>query len=98
MYINRRDDLAAFRPDENNMFQKQYLSISLRDTNYNTGRREPFLMICDGNTHFSVNLYQGETYIGNLKIAFVLRPFRLSVYEARPRQTRTAEGAADLLQ
>ena len=74
--INRRDDLAVFRPDENNMFQKQYLSISLRDTNYNTGRREPFLMICDGNTHFSVNLYQGETYIGNLKIAFVLRPFR----------------------
>lgn len=74
--INRRDDLALFRPDENNMFQKQYISLSLRNTNYNTSRREPFLMICDGNTHFSVNLYQGETYIGNLKIAFVLRPFR----------------------
>lgn len=76
--IDRRDDLAAFRPDENNMLQKQALSISLHNTNYNTGRREPFLMICDGNAHFSVNLYHGETFIGNLKIAFVLRPFRAS--------------------
>ena len=74
--IDRRDDLAVFRPDENNMLQKQKLSISLHNTNYNTGRREPFLMIVDGNTHFSVNLYQGDAYIGNLKIAFVLRPFR----------------------
>ena len=33
-------------------------------------------MICNGNTHFSVNLYHGDRFIGNLKIAFVLRPFR----------------------
>lgn len=74
--IDRRDDLALFRPDENNMFPKQTISASLRNTNYNTGRREPFLIISDEKTHFSVNLYSGSTYIGNLKIAFVLRPFR----------------------
>ena len=32
--IDRRDDMLAFRPDNNNMFQKEYLSLSLRDTNF----------------------------------------------------------------
>lgn len=74
--IDRRDDMLAFRPDNNNMLQKEYLSLSLRDTNFTPKKREPFLMICNGNTHFSVNLYHGDRFIGNLKIAFVLRPFR----------------------
>lgn len=40
--IDRRDDMLAFRPDNNNMFQKEYISLSLRDTNFTPKKRELF--------------------------------------------------------
>ncbi len=74
--IDQRDDMHIMRPDENNLFQKRHISESLRQTTYDMSKREPFSIIYDGKTHFSINLFKDKTYIGNLKIAFIKRPFR----------------------
>ncbi len=74
--IDQRDDMNLIRPDENNLFQKQYISESFRQTTYDMSKREPFLIVYDGKTHYSINLFRDNNYIGNLKIAFIKRPFR----------------------
>lgn len=76
--INLRDDLAIFRPDQDGKIKSEILSASIFEGDTNMSMTNPFCILSDGNVHFSINLFDHGIYVGNLKIAFVLRPFRSS--------------------
>ncbi|MEG2138131.1 MAG: helix-turn-helix domain-containing protein [Oscillospiraceae bacterium] len=76
--INEKPELAMFRPDKDGKFNTDIISYTIKSGDTNMGMRNPFKILVDGHTHFSVNLFECNKYVGNLKIAFVLRPFRTS--------------------
>lgn len=76
--IDKREDLAVYRPDSNNKFQPEKLALSIHMGDTNMSMTQPFYMEFDGNVHYSINLFHKGVYTGNLKVAFVFRPYRES--------------------
>ena len=76
--IDLRDDLSMFRPDRDGKIKPDILAASIYGGDTNMSMTNPFCILTDGRAHFSINLFEQGTYAGNLKIAFVLRPFRES--------------------
>ena len=76
--IDEREDLALYRPDADDMMRQDLVVRSLRENETNMTMKKPFTIMYEGNVNFSSNLFDGENYIGNLSISFVLRPFRNS--------------------
>lgn len=78
--IDRREELAFMRPDQDNKYAPALISESLLNTEYNRAQQKAFTVDePDRNAvHFSTNLYTSGKFVGCVKISFLLRPHRES--------------------
>lgn len=76
--IDEREELAALQPDKNHFIRQELLSQNVWRTETDRTLIKPFLIEYEGNITFSQNLFEHGSYVGNLSIRFVLRPFRRS--------------------
>ena len=74
--IDEQEDLAMYRPDANGYFQSDYVASCISDQSMYPSVREPIFVEEAGVTHVSYNLFERHDYIGNISIAYVLRPYR----------------------
>lgn len=108
--IDRRDDLAILRPDSDGKYDPDFLCASIAAIDTNMSKVEPFLVDAQvlGGKVFSINLFVRGNYAGNLKVAFVLRPWRKSdnilcqhlakcVEKALEKHTTMAKTGADTI-
>jgi hypothetical protein len=76
--IDTQDNLAVYRPDENNSFSHSAISESINNDKLEMSVDKPFLVSYFGTLHLGINLFHKNTYAGNLTIHFILRQQRQS--------------------
>lgn len=76
--IDELDSLKIYRPDESNRLPFEAFSSSIADVNSNRSLTTPFCLKVNGKEHLISNLFENGVYIGCMKVACVLRPYRTS--------------------
>ena len=76
--IDELDSLKIYRPDENNRLPFESFSNSITGVDSNMALTTPFCLKVNGKEHLVSNLFENGVYIGCLKVACVLRPYRTS--------------------
>ena len=76
--IDEREEFADFRPDANSFMRQKLIVQNIWGTDTDMSMTKPFLVEYNNAFHFSKNLFDDGTYVGNISVNFYVRPFRTS--------------------
>lgn len=76
--IDEREEFADFRPDANGFMRQKLIVQNIWGTDTDMSMTKPFLVDFNHAFHFSMNLFDSGSYVGNISINFYVRPFRTS--------------------